>query len=59
MNVLLVFGEVAQGGGAESWVWRDSCAICLFMAGGVALAVAVYLLRKTPSFQPIRYLRRR
>ena len=58
MNTLMVIGMESQlsplGGGVG-----DSCALILFLAGGISLAIAAYLLYKAPRAQPVRYLRRR
>jgi hypothetical protein len=57
MNMLALSGMRELKVGFPNGLF-DSCALCLFLLGGVLLAVGLYHLSK-PSFAPVRYLRRR
>ncbi len=59
MNMLMLVGEVAQGGSTASPFWRDSFTLCLFLAGGILLVAAAYLLYKTPKPLLASYLHKR
>ena len=59
MNMLMLVGMASYGGGAANPPWVDSCALGLFIAGFVSLAVGAYLVYKTPPMRPVRVHRRR
>lgn len=59
MNMLVVAGMPALDSGGPAWLLGHACAVCLFAAGCVMLAMAGYLLNKAPKFELVRYLRRR
>ena len=58
MNALMLIGMTSSGQVSPLGAGADSCALLLFISGFVSLAIAAYLLHKTPKAQPVRYLRR-
>lgn len=57
MNIMIL-AAAASGGSSAGGIVGDSCAFFLFIAGGVSLMIAGYLLYKQPKAQPVRYARR-
>lgn len=59
MNMLMLVGVTSYGAGASNPGWVDSCALCLFIAGFVSLAVGAYLAFKRAPEHALRvHLRR-
>lgn len=55
MNGVAMFGlGNSVPGGVLSSPVGDFCAGCLFLAGGCFLAIAAYLILKTPRLHPFR-----
>ena len=57
MDMMLLSVASRQGSSAPGLL-GDSCAVFLFIAGVVSLAIAGYLLYKAPKAQPVRFVRR-
>lgn len=58
MNMLMLVGVASSGGGAGNPAWVDQCALGLFAAGFLFLAVGAYITHKTASMQPVKVHRR-
>ena len=53
MNMLVLVGAAAQNGEIAGTGFLNSCALPLFLAGGILLAIAGYFLFKASKPYPI------
>ena len=59
MNMLAVVGVAAGYAPGSGAFLSDSFALFLFIAGGVSMGIAAFLIHKAPKYTPARARRRR
>ena len=57
MNIMII-AAATQAGPVPNVMLGDSCALFLFVSGTVSMAIAGYLLYKSPKAHPVRVSRR-